>query len=208
MDNIATALLESIHFADLAVFSENPLPVTIVPKEMGHDPRDNPSQFAFCRYTSGQANRDDFYVIFEKGLREYFEVMRNNIAYAISLDARFGVRARLAPNDFGLVEFEPYNEARAILGAAVHEVRHRVQFHLGVALFNKSHTDQVNRCRLWGQVQAKHYGNGPHAAREFDAKLFECYVSYELIRGRLQFTLDYFRDLLLMTPERFLEIEK
>ena len=85
MDSLATRLMQKIQFVDRSVFPENPLPVTIVPESLGGDPRKNPAQFAFAHDASDPSNSSDFYAIFEKGLEDWFGLVRSSKEYAESV---------------------------------------------------------------------------------------------------------------------------
>jgi len=202
MSDLVQRLKEAVELVDSAVFPENPLPVVIVssPQLPGHP------QFALVRDTGG--NRNLAYVVYSHGIDEYFQESRARNLRSIEIAKTHNLFAILGPDDIGLQEIMPYDESETILAAAFHEVRHRVQFELGIELINEGHTNQIERCRRWGQAQAKHYKNDPDGAIEFDAKFFECYGAFELRKGHLQTTPKQLKDFLFMTPYWLIKKEK
>jgi len=194
MNELACRLRDAILLVDSAVLPGKQLPLIVF------DCRPNPGhpQFGFVRDLSG-AGRDSYWV-YSQGIDEYFEEGRMRHLKSIELANTHNILAKLEPNDFCLQEMVPYDEGEAILASAFHEVRHRIQFQPGVVLFNDGHTNQVERCRLWGQLQARHYKNEPNGELEFDAKFFECYGVLELRQGCLNTDAEQLRNFLSMTP--------
>lgn len=202
MNSITAALYCAISYVDKAVFPQNTLNIRVVPKELGfHQP-----QFAFALDTVNPEN--SFYVIYERGLKEYFDIAKDINAQEMHVAKLHHIPQKLRPDDLCLMRIMSYDERKTLLGAAVHEVRHRAQYQLNVELIGPDHTARVERCRIWGEIQARHYQTDPNGAREFDAKFFEDYFAWEYMQRRLQGHPKELRSLLLMTPEQFLEREK
>ncbi len=193
MESFAKQFAIMISMIDAAVFRQQALEVLIAngPPPLGR------SQFGFS-YDSANPTKS-YYLIYSVGLLNYFEAGKP-FAYHVMLEPDALARGWQK----GLLAF---TKQEMFLGAALHEVRHRVQFCLNVPLFNRSHTDKVLRCRYWGEIQDKHYKNITDGNLEFDAKFFECYGAHEFRQGRLKINKDDLGNLLCMTSEQFLEKE-
>src|SRR6185295_10904809 len=81
------------------------------------------------------------------------------------------------PDDpmFGKPQLIPWAEEETFRALAFHEVRHRVQYQLKITLINKTHTDQIPRCRVWGAVQEEYFKPLHDKDIEFDAHFFQSY---------------------------------
>ncbi len=192
MESLERQFAGQISMADTGVFPQQPCKILVV----NEPPSAGKPQFAFAYDTVNQDN--SFYVVYS-GLLGYFEAGKPFATHAmLEPDALFRAQQK------GVLAF---TNPEIFLGAAIHEVRHRVQCCLKVPLFNQTHTDQVLRCRFWGQVQGKHYKSVPDGDREFDAKFFECYAAHEYRQGRLKINEQDLGNLLRMTVEQFLERE-
>ena len=184
-----------IHLVDSAVFPEELFQVFIVNES---PPIGNP-QFGFA-YNATRPDRS-FYLIYAHGLKEYLEAGKD-------FDIHCMLELETLTREYQKGIIHRFTEEEFLLGASVHEVRHRMQFCSGVQLFDPSHTFQISRCQFWTNVQAKAYENDPNGSYEFDAKFFEHYAAHEFKQDRLKLNREDLRNLINMTVEQFLEREK
>lgn len=182
-----------ISMIDSAVFPDQAFKIWLVDEP----PPVGKPQFSFAYNVKDPG--ESFYLVYA-GLMRYFEAGR-----ASSIHAMLEPEALIRAQGKDVLQF---TNDEIFLGAALHEVRHRMQYCLNIPMFNERHTSQVLRCRFWGEVQAKHYRNIPGGDQEFDAKFFECYGAHELRQGRLKLNPKDLGNLMRMTVEEFLEKEK
>ena len=192
MNDIAVRFKEILEFIDSSAFPEKPLPVVLA-QTYGQ------VQFGLAHRPHDPAR--DFYQIHTLGLEDYFEAGKKEHCFHVMLDAD---DRRWVHENRTLL---PYTDEEILKSSAIHEVRHRLQYHLGIPLFTPSEISKVERCVLWSNAQANHYRNVPNGDRELDAKFFESYGAYEIRRGRLICAEDVKR-LLFMTPQEFIDREK
>ena len=193
-NDIKNRLAQLISMADQAVFPRDPLRVLASARRPP-----SPNLQLFLWHDEKDPGKS-FYHIHVAGLQEYLEKMQVLCPHTM-LEPQALDRARAK----GILQMT-FDEI--MLGMVIHEVRHRTQLFLQAPLLTKNHTDQVLRCKLWGQMQTLLQQNDPMYAFEFDARFFQYYAAHELRQGRLPLTPDSLKALLCMTPEEFLAKEK
>jgi len=191
MKSLASKLRETLEYLELIAFPSNPLPIVL----REEPPFYGDPQFLFAHCPT------DF-------SQDEYRIHIGNLDSYIKAGAPYHAHVMLEVNDpdFG-TRGVPFTEQETFLAMALHEVRHRVQYHNRIDLIDHTHTEQTGRCHLWGKMQKKHYQNMLGGAHEFDALFIGHYGAYELRRDRLKTEGDV-RKLLFITPSEFLNREK
>lgn len=187
-------LIGRIRLVDKVVFSEKTLPVVALQNE----PTSVQGQVSFVTAKKGFS---DFYKVHLLGLESYCRRICRARRHDMpeQSDPLFGMNNRNAP----------YSWEDCLTGIAIHEVRHRVQYNLGIELIGPEHVGQIKRCEYWNRNQREFFRGadlGQDTAHEFDAMFLEAYGAYEFRMGRLKLA-ERVKLLLLMTPQEFLRIE-
>jgi hypothetical protein len=140
--------------------------------------------------------------------RDEYRICVGNIDTYIEASLPYHIHVMLEQADPALEKkMVPFTKKETLLTLALHEVRHRVQYHNKIEIISPIHTKQIFRCNFWGKVQEEHYRNVPGGAQEFDALFISHYGAYEFRQGRLA-SDEAVRKILLMTPGEFLNRER
>ena len=194
MSDTAYKLKKAFELVDQSAFPQKPLQVVMIPSI----PEPGQPQFGFANVVDAN---EGAYFLYIGGLEQYIAAGREFCIHTMleSDDPMFDPMYRKG--------FAYFTEEETLMAVSCHEVRHRVQFHLRVELLNRGHTDQIPRCRQWGELQDRHYKNVSGGNLEFDAKFFEFYGANELRRNRFD-DIEKIGRVLRMGPQQVLTRER
>ena len=193
--DVATVLKNLIAFVDSAAFPNDPLPIIVSDT---YRAKSTPN-VALTTHNDGTSSlwRPISYLIHSQGLYDYclegtqvsFHHMRD------TNDIYYDEKGRC------------YSLQEACISAALHEVRHRVQFGLRIPLVDSTITSQAPRWKAWGNAQKIHLEKRVRPTEEFDAIFVDTLGTYEFRRGRLS-SKDHVGSFIRMTPTEFLAWER